>query len=53
MKIDVYAHICPQKFTDAFAKQAAGWATVARTSPAMGAQAPWDINKRLEVMDRY
>ena len=53
MKIDVYAHICPRKFIDAFAKQATGWETVARTSPAMGGEALWDIDKRLEVMDRY
>ncbi|MBA7655043.1 2-keto-4-carboxy-3-hexenedioate hydratase [subsurface metagenome] len=53
MKIDVYAHICPQKFIDAFAKQAVSWETVAKTSPVFGRPALWDINKRLEVMDRY
>lgn len=53
MKIDVYAHITPQKFIDAFAKRSVSWETVARTSPIFGKVALWDLNKRLEIMDRY
>ena len=53
MKIDAYAHICPRKFIDAFARRAVDWETVARTSPIMGGPALWDVDKRLEVMDRY
>jgi aminocarboxymuconate-semialdehyde decarboxylase len=53
MKIDVYAHICPQKFIDGCAKQGVGWEKIAPTAPLLGGPALWDIDKRLEVMDRY
>jgi len=53
MKIDVFAHICPQKFIDTFAKQAVSWEKVAKTSPILGGPALWDIDIRLRVMDRY
>jgi len=46
MKIDIFAHICPQKFIDAFAKQAVSWETVARTSPAMGGPALYRSPRR-------
>ena len=54
MKIDMFAHICPQKFIDVFAKQKVSWEkTVAKTAPANGGSALYDINARLEVMYRY
>jgi predicted TIM-barrel fold metal-dependent hydrolase len=53
LKIDVFAHITPQKFIDAFAKKPVSWEVVARTSPAFGKGSLVDLNKRLEVMDRY
>jgi predicted TIM-barrel fold metal-dependent hydrolase len=52
-KIDVFAHITPQKYIDAFAKRPVSWEIVARTSPNFGRTSLWDIDKRLEVMDRY
>lgn len=53
MKIDMYAHITPQKFIDAFDKRPVSWKIVARTTPAFGGASLYDLNKRLEIMDRY
>jgi predicted TIM-barrel fold metal-dependent hydrolase len=52
-KIDMYPHITPQKYIDAFAKRPVSWEIVARTTPDFGRVSLWDLNKRLEVMDRY
>lgn len=55
MKIDIYAHICPQKAIDAFARLVGEKAkdTVLANAPVMGGPVLWDIDKRLEVMNRY
>ena len=53
MKIDIYAHICPQKFIDAFNKQKVSWEKISGTARANGGPALSDTDKRLEVMDRY
>ena len=54
-KIDLFAHICPPKFIDAFAKMGWGisWDKIAGDAPKTGGQALQDINERLQVMDRY
>ena len=50
VKIDVYAHICPQKFIDAFAKteQGVSWEKICGDASQMGGLTLWDIDKRLE-----
>lgn len=53
MKIDIYTHICPQKFIDAFDKQKVSWEKIPGTTRAVGGPALSDVGKRLEVMDRY
>ena len=53
MKIDVFAHICPPKFIDAFNKQGGNWEKAGHTAALIGGPALWDLEKRLEVMDRY
>ncbi|MBN1849871.1 MAG: amidohydrolase [Deltaproteobacteria bacterium] len=53
LKIDVYAHITPQKFIDAFAKRSVSWEVISGIAPAMGNPTLTDLSKRLEVMDRY
>ena len=67
-KIDVYAHICPKKFLDAFSKRVADWekivSQVMETHQQfaipplwadLGATLPmlWDIDNRLKIMDRH
>src|SRR3990170_6675802 len=54
-KIDLYAHCTPQKFIDAFVKTEKGvsWKTNAGDAPIVGGPVLWDINKRLEVMERF
>jgi len=53
VKIDVFAHICPQKFIDAFAKQKVSWEVVGKTALANGGAVLFNVDARLEVMDRY
>lgn len=53
MKIDIFAHITPQKFIDAFAKREVSWEQIAGTAVPTGGPVLWDVNKRLEVMARY
>lgn len=53
MKIDMFAHICPQKFIDAFDKQKISWETVGLTAGANGGPALSDVESRLKIMDRY
>jgi len=81
MKIDMYAHICPKKFMDAFSKRVTVWGKITRADREVlgtfstrrgvkGAEqrsAPlpfwadqgtaqpmlWDIDSRLEIMDKY
>jgi aminocarboxymuconate-semialdehyde decarboxylase len=55
MKIDLFAHVCPQKFMDAFAKTKRGltWDDISGDARIQGGAVLWDMEKRLEVMDRY
>ena len=53
MKIDAFAHICPQEFQDAFAKTGRGLTWNQTCGTKMGGTALWDIKKRLEIMERY
>ena len=55
MKIDLFTHICPQGFIDAFSKTERGitWDKICGDAPIIGGAALTDLNKRLEIMDRY
>jgi uncharacterized protein len=53
MLIDCFAHICPQRFIDEFAKRGVPWEALDRSAPKVGGPALWDVAKRLEVMDQY
>jgi predicted TIM-barrel fold metal-dependent hydrolase len=53
MKIDAYAHICPRKFIDSFANTKRGLTWDLTCGTQMGGTALWDVNKRLEIMERY
>ena len=54
MKIDIFSHICPKKFIDVFDKLPVSWETVGRTTTRLfGGRALWDVEKRLEIMERY
>ena len=55
MKIDLFAHICPKHFMDAFAKTRRGlrWEDVTGDARIQGGPVLWDVEKRLEIMDRY
>ena len=55
MKIDLFAHVCPQKFIDAFAKTKRGlrWEDVTGDARIQGGPVLWDMEKRLAIMDRY
>lgn len=52
-KIDIFAHICPPRFIDAFSKKGVSWEKISGTAVPTGGPALWDMDKRLEVMDRY
>ncbi len=49
MKIDIFAHIFPKKFMDYCAKHVVNWEKI----KPEGWPALWDVDKRLEIMDRY
>lgn len=53
MKIDIFAHICPQKFIDACAKTKIGWDKFSKDAQILTGPVLSDINKRLEIMSRY
>ena len=53
MKIDIFAHICTPRFIDAFTKKGVKWEKISGTGVPTGGPALWDMDKRLEVMDRY
>jgi len=53
MKIDAFAHICPQEFQDAFANTGRGLTWNQTCGTRMGGTALWDVKKRLEIMERY
>ncbi len=55
MKIDLFAHVCPQRFMDAFARTERGlsWDDISGDARIQGGAALWDVEKRLEVMSRY
>ncbi|MFC1903012.1 amidohydrolase family protein [Chloroflexota bacterium] len=53
MKIDAYPHFCPKEFIDAFSKRVVssnkfGGGDQRSLNPMV-----WDVNLRLEIMDRY
>jgi hypothetical protein len=50
MKIDLFAHVCPQKFMDAFAKTKRGltWDDISGDARIQGGAVLWDMEKRLE-----
>ena len=54
-KIDCYAHICPKKFMDAFGNTERGISRekIAQDFSITGGEAIWNMDKRMEVMDRY
>jgi uncharacterized protein len=52
-KIDAYAHICPQKFIDSFANTKRGLTWNQTCGTQIGGTALSDVNKRLEVMERF
>lgn len=53
MKIDIYAHICPQKFVDIMNKKNNSWEKIAGTSRLNGGTALFETEKRLEIMKPY
>lgn len=54
MKIDCFAHICPQKFIDAFNKKGGNWEIAGgKAAVQVAGPALWDIDKRLKVMGRH
>jgi predicted TIM-barrel fold metal-dependent hydrolase len=54
MKIDMYAHICPQKFIDTLNKQGSiTWEQLTRTSREVGGPGLWDVDARLRTMEKY
>ena len=53
MKIDIFAHICPQKYVDILNKKNNSWEKIAGTSRLNGGPALFDTQTRLEVMKPY
>ena len=53
MKIDIYAHACPQKVRSYVSEQIPNWGKFVRTDPGPGLNMLWDIDKRLEMMGKY
>ncbi|MFH1489442.1 MAG: amidohydrolase family protein [Pseudomonadota bacterium] len=54
-KIDCYAHICPKEFMDAFENTERGISRdkIAQDFSITGGESIWNLEKRLQVMDRY
>jgi predicted TIM-barrel fold metal-dependent hydrolase len=54
-KIDCFAHIVPNKFIEAFSKTEHGisWDKISGDTRVIGGQAIIDVNKRIEIMERY
>ncbi len=53
MKIDAYAHFCPKEFIDAFSKRVVNCERFVGGEQRAVSPMVWDIDKRLEIMDRY
>ena len=54
MKIDMFAHICPRKFIDKLDhKGPVTWDMLSRTSRRVGGPALWDMDIRMQVMQKY
>ncbi|MFC2014169.1 amidohydrolase family protein [Chloroflexota bacterium] len=53
MKIDMYAHFCPKKFIDYFSKHIVSWEKLPKGFQTVAMPMMWDVDRRLEVMDRY
>jgi len=53
MKIDIFAHICPKKFIDYFSKHVMNIEKLIGVDKLAISPPLWDIDKRLEIMDRY
>ena len=53
MKIDTYAHICPKEFIDAFSKRVVNCERFVGGEQRAVSPMVRDIEKRLEIMDRY
>jgi predicted TIM-barrel fold metal-dependent hydrolase len=53
MKIDAYAHICPKAFIDAFSKRVVSAGRFTGGDQRSLSPMIWDVNMRLETMDRY
>ncbi|MFC2047183.1 amidohydrolase family protein [Chloroflexota bacterium] len=52
-KIDIFAHILPEKFLDYCSKYVENWGKIEQTGWITGWPALCNIDKRLEIMDRY
>ena len=53
MKIDVFAHICPKEFIDYFSKHVMNVEKLMGLDKGAVIRPLWDIDKRLEIMDKY
>jgi aminocarboxymuconate-semialdehyde decarboxylase len=53
MKIDIFAHICPKPFIDAFAKTVTSPEKLRETDWPAGWPMLWDVEKRLAIMEKY
>jgi predicted TIM-barrel fold metal-dependent hydrolase len=54
MKIDMFAHICPKRFIDRLDnKGPVTWDMLSRTSRQVGGPTLWDVEKRVQIMDKY
>ena len=55
MKIDMFAHVCPQKYVDSFAKhnsRGLSWKALGGDATIMGGRTLFETERRLEVMER-